>query len=133
MSKSRKIGSGYEVYILDKYLKRVWPNAERSPQKGVNDYGDFVNVSWLVEAKKRKKLQGEIISWVNTALSKTRWAAQRAYDGERVPLKEVYNRALIEFPWVIICAGDKRNQPDIDLAILPAEVLIRLLEERKYA
>ena len=103
---------------------------QRAPLKGVNDYGDFTQVGrWLVEAKKRKRLQGEIIGWVNTAITKTRWAAHRFLreSGEMPTVERTRQVALDEFPWVILMAGDKRNQPDIDLAVMPAAVAARML------
>lgn len=108
---SGRIGSKYEEHVLEKYIKPIWPNAYRPRLKGKNDYGDYDKVGlWLIEAKKRKKAQGgaEFNGWINTILSKVRWRAHQQGDDE------------LDHPWALICAGDKRTQPDIDLMVMDA-------------
>jgi hypothetical protein len=127
VSKQRAKGTAYENHVLETYLRPIWPKAERAPLKGTDDYGDFINVGrWLVEAKKRKKLQGEIIGWVNKVIGKTIWAAQKLLPGESA--SRVRKNAARR-PWVIVMAGDKRSQPDIDLVVLPASLFFEVLEE----
>jgi hypothetical protein len=91
----------------------------------VLDYGDFLGVEgWLVEAKKRKRLQGLIVQWVNTVIGKTLWRVQKVRPG--LSAREA-RRVAERMPWVLVCAGDKRNQPHIDIAVLPASLLSRIL------
>ncbi len=48
-------GTEFESYVMNGYLSFVWPEVERAPSKGTNDFGDFVNVAgWLIEARNRK-------------------------------------------------------------------------------
>lgn len=133
---SRQKGTGYEVHVLEKYLLPVWPTAGRRPLQGVNDYGDFLNVDGLlIEAKKRARLAGEIVGWVKTALTKTRWAAHK----ELSRVKDRPSSALVKdyatrfFPWVVFFSGDRRVQPDIDLAIMPASLARDALRALKEA
>ena len=131
MSKSRRIGTNAENHYLEVYIKPVFPNAQRAPLKGANDYGDYLNVDgYLIEAKKRKRLQGEIVGWVNTAISKTRWAAHKRLVGQgayRPGSEMVRAVAARDHPWTIFFSGDRRNDPDIDLAIMPAALASRAL------
>jgi hypothetical protein len=100
MSKQRAKGTAFENHVLETYLKKIWPKVERAPLKGVNDYGDFINVGyWLVEAKKRDRW--DLPTWIRTILKKV--------------------RAKGTSPWVLVFAGDKRSAIDIDLVVLPAE------------
>lgn len=127
MSKSGRIGTNAENHYLVEYVRRVWPKADRSPKKGSNDYGDYSNVGvFLVEAKKRAKLTGEFVGWVNTALDKTRAAAERYLRegcGYPSPSKRDIRETAEElFPWVIFMSGNKHNQPDIDLCVMPASL-----------
>src|SRR3990167_3113420 len=126
MSKSRRIGTNAENHYLESYIKPAFPEAQRAPLRGTNDYGDYLNVDgYLLEAKKRKRLAGEIVGWANTAISKTRWAAHKELRGRgvgRPSAAHVRARALEAFPWVIFFSGDRRHDPDIDLATMPASL-----------
>lgn len=66
---ARRKGSGWEVRLLDP-LRRVWPSAERAPLKGVNDYGDFVNVDGLLLEAKCTDVP-HFLKWAKIAAAKT--------------------------------------------------------------
>lgn len=89
--------------------------------KGVNDYGDFINVPWLIEAKWRKKIGGQIWDWILTAAAKVRWNESHW----RLPGNTL--------PWVIVMAQDKRKKPHVDLAVVPAWHYFDLLQRLKEA
>lgn len=100
MSKQRQKGTEYENFLLTTYLRRVWPKADRSPQRGVKDFGDFSNVGgWLVEAKKHERW--DLPNWIR----KIQWKIER--DGQ-------------PSPWVLLFANDKRKGFP-DLAVMPTE------------
>lgn len=69
MSKARQKGSGWEVALL-RPLSRIWKYVERAPLKGVNDYGDFVNVDGLLLEAKKTDLP-HFLKWAKTAATKT--------------------------------------------------------------
>lgn len=94
--------------MRDTYLRPIWPTADRVRLKGTNDYGDFINVPWLIEAKWRKKIGGEIWQWILTAISKVHW--NEIHHG--LPKNSL--------PWAIQFAQDKRKRPGIDLIVVPA-------------
>lgn len=48
---SRAKGTRWEVQLLERLRALFGPKVERAPLKGIHDYGDFVNVPWLHEAK----------------------------------------------------------------------------------
>lgn len=112
MGKSTAKGTRYENHVLSK-LREVWPEAERSPKKGVDDYGDFVGVPLLVEAKWRKTSRSwRIAKWVETAMLK------------RVRAKEDPKRG-----WAIALAEDKRSGIPIDLVVVPLDDWLELRGE----
>ena len=124
---SKKKGSAYEGHVCETYLVPIWPGAERiSNVRGSKDYGDFINTGrWLIEAKKRARLVGEIMGWVRVVMSKVRWRAHRqarlhAPLVERVSVRVRDEWAAEHLPWAIVMAGDKRQEPEIDLMLLPA-------------
>jgi hypothetical protein len=101
----------------DKYLQRVWPDAERKRLQGIYDFGDFTNVGgWLIESKWRKATSDwRIATWVREVREKVEKQAPTA-------------------PWVIIASTDKRKKKDglpIDLAIMDAEQYFRQLARLK--
>lgn len=115
---SKQKGTAFENHVLDTYLRRVWPKAERSPLKGGLDFGDYTGVgNYLVEAKKTKTWR--IPEWVRTIRKKI---------GSQSPTS----------PWVLVFAGDKRQEPKVDLVVLPAEQYFEqlrrlvLLNEKYY-
>ncbi len=115
MSKSVDKGTRHENHVRDTYLRRIWASAERAAKSGVHDYGDFINVGdWLIEAKWRKKIRGEVWNWINTVVSKVRWR-QANFRMERTP------------PWAIFFAQDRRSAPGIDLVVMDAADFTNLL------
>jgi len=89
-------------------LHPLWPGADRVRLKGINDYGDFLGTPWLIEAKKRKRIFGEIWGWILTAITKTRW-------------NEIHHGLEKDtLPWAVVFAQDKRQLPGIDLVVVPA-------------
>jgi hypothetical protein len=48
---SRAKGTKWEVELLDHLRELFGEQVERAPLKGVHDYGDFLGVPWLHEAK----------------------------------------------------------------------------------
>ena len=99
MSASRAKGTAYESHVLETYLKPIWPNADRAPQKGIKDFGDFVGMSYLIEAKKRDRW--DLPEWIRGILRKV----------QRHPTA----------PWVLVFAADKRGPIPMDLVCMPAE------------
>jgi hypothetical protein len=70
MSKARAKGTGWEVRLKDEFLSRIWPAVERAPLKGINDYGDFVNVDGLLlEAKKTER--PNFLAWARRCTAAT--------------------------------------------------------------
>lgn len=51
----RQKGTRWEVALLDRLRVLFGPKVDRAPLKGVHDYGDFLNVPWLHEAKHTQK------------------------------------------------------------------------------
>jgi hypothetical protein len=51
MSKQRTKGTAGENFFLSHLRVLFGAAVDRAPLKGVHDYGDFVNVPWLHEAK----------------------------------------------------------------------------------
>ncbi len=100
---SRDKGTRNENRIRDTWLKPIWPDAERQALKGINDYGDFINVPWLIEAKWRKKLGGEIFKWAETARVKANWN-----EGHHGLPKD-------SLPWAVVFTQDKRTEMGLDL------------------
>lgn len=52
---ARAKGTRWEVALLNRLKGLFGVLVERAPLKGVHDYGDFVNVPWLHEAKNTVK------------------------------------------------------------------------------
>lgn len=105
VSASRSKGTGYENYVLERYLKFIWPQAERTAQKGIKDFGDFLNVgNYLVEAKKWDKW--DLPQWIRTIQ------------------KKIATRPTS--PWLLFFAGDKRKGLG-DLVVMPADQYIEQL------
>ena len=108
MSKQRQKGTSYEQYLLDMYLREVFPHADRAPLRGIHDAGDFINTRhFLFEAKKQN--QWRLPLWIR----------------KTAPKAEKQNR-----PWAILFAGDKRSgHPSMrdDFAVLPTRYLFMLL------
>jgi len=85
MSKARAKGTQYENRVRDRYLRPIWPSADRAPLRGTADVGDFDGTPLVVEAKKRDAWR--LGDWIRTTQRK----------------------AVLEGrPWCIVFAGDKR-------------------------
>ena len=99
MSAARSKGTAYENHVRDTYLRRVWPDADRAPLRGIHDFGDFDHVGGrLVEAKKRDRW--DLPAWIRGVLTKIGGGPA---------------------PWEIVFAGDKRGPIPMDLVVAPAE------------
>lgn len=78
---SRKKGSHWEVELLEK-IRVIWPDAERAPLKGIQDFGDFVNVGGLlIEAKKTDA--PHFLQWGKAATRKATAGWRIAWAGDR--------------------------------------------------
>jgi hypothetical protein len=84
MSKARAKGTAWESELVPILSAVFGLRVERAPLKGQADHGDFVNVPYLVEAKKTN--QPRFLEWARIAARKAAGAG-----------------------WVIIWAGDRRK------------------------
>lgn len=117
MSKNKEKGTKYENQVLQTYLKRVWPGANRSAPAGANDFGDFLNVDgWLIEARKRDAWN--IPGWIRDIYGKIdkRNERHRGYQSN----------------WCIIFASDKRTDLNEDYVVLPAELFFDIFKTTMY-
>ena len=107
MSDAVSKGTRFANYMRDRWLRRIWPTADRAALKGVKDDADFVNCGkYMVEAKWRKSTKAwRIAGWV--AVLRT---------------KEVVHCK----PWVLVCAEDMRHSRPI--MVLDADHGFHLLE-----
>lgn len=108
MSKARRKGTDYENHLRDKYLRIVWPSAERAPLRGTHDRGDFDHVGgFVIEAKKRNAWA--LPEWMRKTKAK-------------VPPSQHPDS------WMVWFAGDKRKG-DLtdDYVVMPATLATRLL------
>jgi len=94
MSRSRAKGTRGENYFLPRLRKLFYPNydgpeeehpLQRAPLKGVNDWGDYLGVPWLHEAKHTIKPLFQ--QWARTAEGKLGasigWSCGRATSARR--------------------------------------------------
>ncbi len=111
----RQKGTGYEVGIKTNYLEEIWPDVERAPLKGINDFGDFINVDgWLIEARNRKTWA--LPAWIRGVYSKLE--------------REGRNRT---WRWMLIFKADKRGDLNDDYVLMSASQAFYLIElEREY-
>lgn len=105
MSKARAKGSGWEVALLGP-LRFIWPRAERAPLKGINDYGDFLNVDGLLLEAKKTDVP-HFLQWAKTANAKTGGSG-----------------------WRIIWSGDQRRK-DGPFVLMPLTDWLILEEEAR--
>lgn len=111
MSKARAKGTDFENHVLEKYLKEVFPDVERAPLKGINDYGDFVNVgNWLIEARNRK-------TWALPAWIRGIYRKLERVDGNRT------------WRWMLIFKADKRGDLSDDYVLMSATQAFHLIRE----
>lgn len=91
----KKKGTRFEVYVLEKYLRPIWPGAIRvSNTLGSKDQADFAGTDWMIEAKHSKRW--ELPEWM------------------RVIIKKAVTRS-----WGIIMRQDARALPDV--IVIPAK------------
>jgi hypothetical protein len=95
MSKARQKGTAGENFFLERLRLLFGPAVERAPLKGVQDYGDFVNVPWLHEAKNTAKPL--FLEWARKCTAKAG--------------KE----------WVILWKGDLRKPGNGPYVLMPIE------------
>jgi len=105
MSRSRAKGTRGENYFLPRLRKLFYPNydgpeeehpLQRAPLKGVNDWGDFLGVPWLHEAKNTRKPLFQ--QWARTAEDKAK--------GEH---------------WVVMWKGDLRSKGNGPYVLMPLD------------
>lgn len=90
---SRSKGTKGENFFLP-YLRQLFgPQVERAPLKGTNDYGDYVGVPYLVEAKSTTKPL--FLLWARTC-------KRKAGDA-----------------WVLLWTGDRRTEDGEPLVVMP--------------
>lgn len=68
MSRARQKGTRGENFFLPRLRRLFGVEVERAPLKGVNDYGDYLNVPWLHEAKHTAKPL--FLEWARVATRK---------------------------------------------------------------
>lgn len=110
----RSKGTRYENRVRDGYLHDVFPNVDRAPLRGTQDYGDFTGIGdWLIEAKWRATPGGlRIPSW----------------------LQQIKHKVEEGAPWVLQWAIDRRKDP-VDYVITDARLfwhMVRLLREHGH-
>jgi hypothetical protein len=105
VSKARAKGTEGENYFLPRLQKLFGPNVSRAPLKGVNDYGDFLGVPWLHEAK--NTIKPLFMEWARVATKKAGSA------------------------WVILWKGDLRRSGTGPYVVMPI-ALYELLVEWAY-
>ena len=106
----RQKGTGYENHTRDKYLEEIWPQAERAPLKGINDFGDFINVDgWLIEARNRKTWA--LPAWIRGVYKKL----------ERIDRNK-------QDKWMLIFKADKRGDLSDDYVLMSASQAFSLIQ-----
>ena len=99
MGKSTAKGTRYET-------------ADRIRLKGTNDYGDFINIPLLVEAKWRKTSRTwRVAQWVETAM-----------------LKRSRRNSNPRTGWAVVFAEDKRQGLPIDLIVMPFQDWLDIMD-----
>ena len=107
---ARQKGTGHEVHIKDGYLVEIWPDVERAPLKGTNDFGDFINVDgWLIEARNRKTWA--LPSWIRGVYKKLD--------------RKGRNR---KYRWMLVFKADKRTDLDDDYVLMSATQAFNLIQ-----
>ncbi len=107
---ARAKGTDFEVHVDDSYLKEIWPKVERAPLKGINDFGDFVNVDgWLIEARNRKTWA--LPAWIRGVYSKLE--------------REGRNK---HYRWMLVFKADKRGPLDDDYVLMSATQAFNLIQ-----
>ncbi len=116
MSNPRRAkGTDFEVHVDEVYLKEIWPDVERAPLKGINDFGDFVNVDgWLIEARNRKTWA--LPAWIRGVYSKL----------EREGRSNIHR-------WMLVFKADKRGPLNDDYVLMSATQAFNLIQtDRLY-
>jgi hypothetical protein len=112
MSKARQKGTSFENHILTE-LSAVWPDVERAALKGVNDYGDFINVDgWHIEARNRKTWA--LPEWIRGVYKKVERKHQHHFK-----------------PWMIVFKADKRSVLDENYAVVPLWLVLEMMRRVK--
>lgn len=101
----RQKGSKWEVELLEHLRELFGPAVHRAPLRGVHDYGDFVGVPWLHEAKCTKA--PHFLEWARDAAKKT--------------------QAMNEKYWCVMWHGDRRTTPT-ELVVMPLDLYKYLVE-----
>jgi hypothetical protein len=106
---SRAKGTAFEVEVLDHLRAIFGPTVERAPLKGVYDKGDYLNVPFLIDAKKTERPL--FLEWARQA--------RRKADGSY---------------WAYIYADDRRKASSAGtLALLPMDFFMALLWSAQQA
>ena len=100
MSKARAKGTAGENFFLEHLRALFGEQVERAPLKGIDDYGDYVNVPWLHEAKNTKKPLFQ--KWA-------RICEEKVLRREKAEGRAGLGRSL-GWDWVILWKGDLRKQ-----------------------
>jgi len=102
MSRARQKGTAGENFFLGFLRIAFGPKVERAPLKGTLDYGDFVNVPWLHEAKNTVKPL--FLKWASVCEAKA---------GK---------------DWVLLWKGDMRAAGNGPFVLMPLEKYMDLLD-----
>ena len=89
VNRPRKKGTEFEVSVLQKILRPIWPKAVRSGTTlGSGDRGDFFGTeNWLIEAKNCKRWS--LPEWIRVLRKKAGthpWGILANQDGRRIPM-----------------------------------------------
>jgi hypothetical protein len=103
-NRSRQKGTEGENYFLAG-LRAAWSSSvERAPLKGTADYGDYVGVPWLHEAK--STAAPKFLEWARKATAKT---------------------ASTNGRWVVMWKGDLRKKEG-PYVLMPYEMYLTILD-----
>ena len=105
MSKARQKGTTGENYFLVHLRELFGGEVERAPLKGTLDYGDYVNVPWLHEAKNTARPLFQ--KWFRVCKAKAGW------------------------DWVLLWKGDMRTPDGDPIVMMPLAKYIELVEMAK--
>jgi hypothetical protein len=78
---SKQKGTKWETELLDRLRGVFGPTVERSSLSGINDYGDYVNVPHLIEAKSTMRPMFQ--QWARTCEKKAGKAWAIIWHGDR--------------------------------------------------
>lgn len=103
---SRAKGTAFEVEVLEHLRAIFGPSVERAPLKGVYDKGDFLNVPFLIDAKKAERPL--FLEWARQGRRKAAgsyWAYVYADDRRRATSVGTLAMVPMDFFMALLWAG----------------------------